>query len=225
MDLPLPPMTRWQFYAEFGVQFALGIAFCLTMFWLARRDPKLQWRPSPSTNQLQEKLGFGLFFVAAIASYFSLRGVYVAFIEDASTDMAETIVESASEVIEGTYVAPDSHTLKEYLHGVIWGAPNAQQRETLLLMMAFWVTLGWAFYVFDFIPSPVNMFKKSLKAVAHVPLTALMVMLPMRFHRFDWNELRLPMLLAVVAAACIAASHTYNRKDPPPIPEMPETPK
>ena len=214
-------MTRWQFYAMFGVQFALGVAFFLAMFWCATRDPLLQWKPSPFVDKLQNKLGFVLFIVAAVVSYFSLRDVYYAFVDDVSSDTAEAIVGTATEVIEGTYRAPGGQALQEYLSGVIWGRPNESQHAALLMMTVFWVSLGWCAYVMDFKPSPVSMVKKLLKPVGYAALTALMCLVPTSLHRFSWEELRVPLLLAAVAGACIAASHTYARALPPPLPDEP----
>lgn len=213
----LPMMTRWQFYAMFGVQFVLGVAYCLAMFWCATRDPVLEWKPSPLVDKLQNKVGFGLFIVAAVTSYFSLPDVFYAFVEDASSGASEVIVETATEVLDGTYRAPGGRALQEYLSGVIGGQPNDTQHTALLLMAVFWISLGWCAYTLDFKPSPVGVWKKLVKPVGYAALTALMCLVPMCLHRFSWAELQLPLLLSVVAGACIAASHTYNRVQPPPV--------
>ena len=215
----LPPMTQWQFYAEFAVQFVVGLVFAIGMFYLAQRDPTLQWQPSEQTKVWTEKLGYGLIIVAGFASFYSLREVYYTFLDDASTAVAESVVDTAGEVIGGTYVAPGTEKMKDYLHGVIWGKPNSWQYQALMLMAVFWVSIGWCAYVFDFKLSPVGVVKKLLKAVGYVSLSELMLIVPMCFHRFDWSEFKLPLLLAAVAAVCIAASHTYFRATPPPLPK------
>ena len=212
-------MTQWQFYAEFAVQFALGLVFAIGMLYLAQRDPKLQWQPSASVKEWADKLGYGLIIVAGFASFFSLREVCFAFVDDVSTAMAVSVVDTAGEVIDGTYVAPDTEGMKEYLHGVIWGKPSSWQYQALILMAVFWVSIGWCAYVFDFKSSPVGVLKKLLKAVGYVSLSVLMLMVPMCFHRFDWSEFKVPLLLAVIAAVCIATTHTYFRATPPPLPE------
>ncbi len=215
----MPAMTQWQFYVEFAVQFVVGLLFAIGMLYLAQRDPTLQWQPSNRTKVLSDKLGYGLIIVAGFASFFSLREVCFAFVDDASTAMAESVVDTAGEVIDGTYTAPDTEKMKDYLHGVIWGKPNSWQQQALILMAIFWVAIGWCAYVFDFKLSPVGVLKKMLKAVGYVSLSVLMFIVPMCFHRFDGSEFKVPLLLAAIAAVCIAASHTYFRATPPPLPE------
>ena len=215
----LPPMTQWQFYAMFGVQFVLGLCYAIGMFFLAIRDPKLGWTSSASVQKLRDKLGFGLLIAAGVLSYFSLRDVYDYFVGDVSTAVSEAVVNTAGEVIDGTYHAPDPHALQHYLSGVIWGEPDSYQREMLIMMALFWISLGWCAYVFDDKSSPVSVVKKAIKGVAYVLLTVLMYMVPMCLHRFGWDEIRAPLIIAALAAAGIAVTHTYHRALPPPLPD------
>lgn len=214
----LPPMTLWQFYAMIGTQAVLGIAFCVAMYKLGKRDPRLGWEPGNAVKWIQDKIFIILIFGAGIASYQLLPDLVHSFTNDASTVMAETVVNTATDAIEGNMTTPEVPDLSEMLSEVIWGEPNSTQHEALMLMAGFWLFLGWCCYVGNFCASPVNIFIKLLKIIAYSCLTAVIVFVPMCLHRFSWDEIRDPFYCLVAAGVLIAATHSWTRRMPPPLP-------
>ena len=214
-------MTLWQFYAELAVQSVMGVLFCWALYRLGGRDPKLGWKPGKLKNWFQEKILYILILAAGLASFDLLPNLYHSFINDVSGAAAEAVVNSAGAAIDGTLETPDVQELKEMASGVVWGEMDPTQYESLTLMSAFWLFFGWCCYLAGYCASPVNFFIKLVKALGYCCLSSAMILLPMCMHQFTWEEFESPFYFLAIAAICIAATHSWTRKMPPPLPPAP----
>ena len=160
-------------------------------------------------------------FAAGLASFDLLPNLYHSFINDVSGAAAEAVVNSAGAAIDGTLETPDVQELKEMASGVVWGEMDPTQYESLTLMSAFWLFFGWCCYLAGYCASPVNFFIKLVKALGYCCLSSAMILLPMCMHQFTWEEFESPFYFLAIAAICIAATHSWTRKMPPPLPPAP----
>lgn len=216
----LPMMTKWQFYAAFLVQCMVGILFCYAMFKMSDRDPKLGWKPSAFGKWVNDKLFIILIVLAGIASFELLPDIYRAIVNDVADVAAETIVENASNAIEGNHTALEIEGLDIRSGNAIWGEMNEQQNEAIVLMSGFWIFIGLFIYVGGFKASPVGFFKKVIKVIAYSCLTCILLFIPKDIHYFTWNEIMPSAIMLVIGVVGILVTYSGN-KLPPPLP-MPE---
>lgn len=215
-------MTKWQFYAEFAVQFVLGIGFCYAMYELSLRNPILGWTPNKTFDTLRSKLGMGLIVLAGVFSYFALPTVYHAFLDDVEMVVDSTVDKAVGDVVDGKTPSDFGLSGSDNVNGnpaeVIWGEPNETQRDTFKLMSGFFIALGLCCYVWNFHASRVGVGKKLLKVFGYTVLSIVPLFQPMKLHRFTWDEVQTEVVCLIIAGVCIVLSHDWS-KLPPPVPE------
>ena len=209
----LPLMTKWQFYAEFAVQFVLGCAYCYAMIKLGGRNPRLGRESKPWAENFRYKLGGAFMILAGIFSYFTLPTVYHAFVDDVSSSAAEVATEAITGTLEHSSVTITA------TDGLIWGQASETQHEAFILMAGFFIALGWCMYVWGFKASAVGWGKKLLKIVGYAVLSCIPLFQPMKLHYFTWNEVSTEVVCLIIAGVCIALSHDWS-KLPPPLPQQ-----
>ena len=214
----LPIMTKWQFYAMFAVQFALGVLFGYAMFYLSDRDPKLGWKPSRFMQWVRDKLFVILIVLAGIASFQLLPDIFKAFTSDAVDVIGETIANTATNAMDGKIDASELPHISVYDEGrVVWGEPDEAQNEALVLMSGFWLFIGWFIYVGGFKASPVGFFKKLIKVIAYSCLSCILLFTPMDLHYFTFDEIAPSAALLVIGVVGVLVTYSGN-KLPPPLP-------
>ena len=171
---------------------------------------------------VHDKLFFIFIFLAGLASFEILPDIYQAFVDDASTVVAETVVNSTEELIKGGSIeSPDFHGIEESLRRVVWGQLSEQQYEAIVLMSGFWLFLGWFCYIGNYKSSPVGFLKRVCKVIGYASLSCFIIMIPKDIHYFSWDEFEMGFILLVIGAVCIVASYSYNKLPPPlPMPEL-----
>lgn len=216
----MEPMTLWQFYVVFAVQFVLGVGLCWAMLKLGARCPILGRQKDGWSQKLRDKLMVGFIVLAAIASYQTLPDIVNSFTNDFSTAVAESTVDLGERAIKGEDISDDLNFIRdvnEATTGVIWGEANASQWSSLMLMTGFWFCLAWCCFVGNYASSPSSWWQKVLKCLAYPMLTAVILYWPIQLHTFSFDELKPGLILLVGAALLIAASHDYS----PAPPELP----
>ncbi len=214
----MPPLTKWQFYAEFAVQFALGIAYCYGMYKLSDRNPQLGWKPKPFFEKVRNKMGVGLIILAGLFSYLALPTVYHAFLDDVDVVIDHAVDKTVDDVMEGKVPNLSVDEAASEPSEVTWGEANETQHDTFLLMAAFFITLGLCCYVWNFHASKVGIGKKLLKVVGYSLVSMVPLIQPMKLHRFTWDEVQTEAVCLIIAGVCIALSHDWS-KLPPPLPK------
>ena len=220
----LPPMTLMQYYAKSGVIAVMGIAYCyLLIFVLPERDMRLGYRMKPHYDKMRNYVGYALFGLGALAGYMVVPKLFYGAVDDVSTTVADGVANAAGDLIEkgtGDFSVPmnsggASGASEPWL---LWGQHSAQQDQDFCCLLLFFVLIGWACYLFGFVPSYVGAGKKALKVLGHAALLVLMFSFPMFIHRFTLSEFVVPLAGGIVAAVCLVLAGG-NEVAPPPLPE------
>ena len=207
-------MTLWQFYGLFAIVVAAGVGFCCAMYLLGKRNPKLGWKPGKWLQKIMWWSFIVLIFLAGICSYDEIDRITNAFTSDA-TDL---IVNTTSDVIEGKDVLPDTQEIEASFSGEWWGLRNESQQRTLYLFTGFFLFFGWCCYLGSFNASPVGFGKRLLKVIGYTCLTSAYILVPtLRSLKPSSSEAGQMYVWLIIAAVCIALSHTRT-STPPPLP-------
>lgn len=203
-------MSIWQFYAVFFVMCVVGVALCYAMFLLSERCPLLGHKTAPWAMRMRNNLTTGFLIVAGAVSYFSLPDIVNAFTSDVTEKVVNTSFDMGEKVLKGKDISQDyniGNETRKMLSGAIWGEYNSSQKQSLWLMTSFWFFLAWMIYVGNYHKSPSNWWQKACKIIAYPALSLVIVFFPINVHYFNMSELKVPLILLVVAGALIALSH------------------